>query len=460
MPTITTSTSANSSNSAITTATAASYYKFVGVEITTNYFVYNVVQLGTASEKSASDLPHHITFDRCYIHGSASAGSRRGINANGGQGVPSGTTPDLSTGSIEDLVFTNSYFADFNDPSNDAQAILAYNGYGPFKIINNYLEASGENLMFGGGADPSIRYLVPSNITIKNNHFYKPIAWMADSSKWVKNLFELKNASGVWVENNVFENNWVNQQKGIGIQFTPRNQNGSASWAVVQHVTFVGNIINNTPGGFNILGYDDIHNSQQLNDVTIKNNLLLNIGNRSYVINGLTYTTCGTNTLQCGRMTQVDNASKGVTFDHNTSFNTASTSYSWTANPNQLFTMTNNVVVHGYCAPGSNYCGISGDNAQPGNTAIAMYFASPVNISYNVLQDGNEAGTYSYSNVGPQNYFTGPAGSSSYPADPAFAPDYTQSMYIGSDNVTPMGINSTVWPIYSKVVQVTSDGGM
>src|SRR5262245_31776200 len=52
------------------------------------------------------------------------------------------------------------------------------------------------------------------------------------------------------------------------------------------------------------------------------------------------------------------------------------------------------------------------------------------------------------------------AGSPGYPADPAFAADYTQSTYIGSNNVTPMGIDSTVWSIYSKVVQVTSDGGM
>jgi hypothetical protein len=466
MPTITVATSASSSASVISTAASASYYQFIGVEITTPVYVYSLVQIGTGSERSASTLPHHIRFDRSYIHGSAANGTRRGIAANGGQGIPSGTSNDLScsTSCIEDLVFANSYFSDFNDHSADNQAIMSWNGYGPFKIVNNYLEAAGENVMFGG-ADPSIRNLVPSNITIKNNHFYKPIGWIADSTKWVKNLFELKNASGVWVQNNVFENNWVNQQNGMGILFTPRNQNGGANWSVVQHVTFVGNIINNTPGGFNILGYDDIYNSKQLNDVTIQNNLLLNVGNQAFVISGVTYNTCGTNTAQCGRTMQIENATNGVSFDHNTAFGASGVqtgggvTYSFEKS-NQNFKMTNNVAVHGYCAPGSNYCGMSGDSASPGDPAISKYFTAPVNVSYNVLYNGDEAGTYTYWTTPgvSNNSIPGPAGS---PSDPNLSPtgNYTQTMYLGSDGVTPAGIDASVWPIYSTVVQVTSDGG-
>src|SRR5690606_35569096 len=44
------------------------------------------------------------------------------------------------------------------------------------RIINNHLEAAGENILFGG-ADPKIPDLVPSNIEIRNNHFYKNPAW-------------------------------------------------------------------------------------------------------------------------------------------------------------------------------------------------------------------------------------------------------------------------------------------
>ena len=41
-----------------------------------------------------------------------------------------------------------------------------------------------------GGADPSIPNLIPSDITIQNNEFYKPPSWQG---VWlVKNLLELK----------------------------------------------------------------------------------------------------------------------------------------------------------------------------------------------------------------------------------------------------------------------------
>jgi hypothetical protein len=43
-------------------------------------------------------------------------------------------------------------------------------------ITNSYLEASGENLMFGG-ADPSVPNLVPADIVISHNLVSKRLAW-------------------------------------------------------------------------------------------------------------------------------------------------------------------------------------------------------------------------------------------------------------------------------------------
>src|SRR6266700_6564662 len=122
---------------------------------------------------------------------------------------------------------------------------MGWNGAGPFKIGNNYLEATGENVMFGG-ADPSIRNLVPSDIEIRHNHFFKPTSWR---NVWaaVKNLFELKNAQRVFVEGNVFENNWAAAQAGWAVQFTVRNQDGRAPWSTIEDVTFRKNIVR-TPG--------------------------------------------------------------------------------------------------------------------------------------------------------------------------------------------------------------------
>ena len=48
------------------------------------------------------------------------------------------------------------------------------------KIINNYFEGTGENILFGG-ADPRIDGLVPSDIEIRRNHFTKPTSWKSRS---------------------------------------------------------------------------------------------------------------------------------------------------------------------------------------------------------------------------------------------------------------------------------------
>src|SRR2546426_839319 len=100
----------------------------------------------------------------------------------------------------------DSYISDFKD-TKDSLAIASWNGPGPFKIVNNYLEAAGENVMFGG-LDPAIPNLVPADIEIRGNHFFKPTAWRGVWAA-VKNLFELKNARRVLIEGNIFENKWL-----------------------------------------------------------------------------------------------------------------------------------------------------------------------------------------------------------------------------------------------------------
>jgi hypothetical protein len=81
-----------------------------------------------------------------------------------------------------------------------------------FRTVNNYLEGAGENLMFGG-ADPSIPDLVPSDIEIRGNPFFKPLSWKIGhltyaGRPWsVKNIFELKNARRVLAEGNLLEHN-------------------------------------------------------------------------------------------------------------------------------------------------------------------------------------------------------------------------------------------------------------
>ena len=115
-----------------------------------------LIQLG---EDTTVAPPYDITLDRVYVHGDRYKGQKRGVALNGKQ-----------------LSVLNSYISDIKAVNADSQAINGYNGAGPFTIENTYLEAAGENVLFGG-ADPAVTNLVPSDIVMRRNHFYKPLAW-------------------------------------------------------------------------------------------------------------------------------------------------------------------------------------------------------------------------------------------------------------------------------------------
>ena len=268
MPKVVTSNSAP----AITTAAAAHHYRFVGIEIaSTASLTYNVIVLEGSPQTSTSQAPTDIVFDRCYIHGNPTGNIRRGIALNSAR-----------------TAVIDSYLSDFHEVGADSQAIAGWNGPGPFKIVNNYLEGAGENVMFGG-SDPAISGLVPADIEIRRNHFFKPLSWNPNHPSYggihwsVKNIFELKNSRRVLVEGNILENNWIDAQAGMAILFTVRNQDGNCSWCAVEDVTFQKNILRNTFGGFNISGTDDIYPSQQTARILVRDNLVYGVnGGRSF----------------------------------------------------------------------------------------------------------------------------------------------------------------------------------
>ena len=156
-----------SSNSqpAIKTSPGSQFFQFIGIEFGLAPDVAandGIILLGDGStaQKSLDQVPHDFLIDRCYIHGNALSNSKRGIALN-----------------CSSAVVQNSYISDIHAVGFDTQAIAGWNGPGPFTISNNYLEASGENIMFGG-ADPSISGLIPSDIAVQHNLFSKPLGWM------------------------------------------------------------------------------------------------------------------------------------------------------------------------------------------------------------------------------------------------------------------------------------------
>jgi hypothetical protein len=328
------------SGSVFIAAPGAHDFHFLGLEIspTPGAFLYNVITLGDGTE-SLAQQPRDIVFERCYIHGDPLAGSRRGIALNG-----------------RGISVLDSRLSDFKEVGADSQALAGWSGAGPFTIVNNYLEGAAENLMFGG-ADPSVAGLVPADIVVRHNHFFKPLSWKTDDPSYagthwsVKNLFELKNARRVLVEGNVFEQNWADAQSGFSILFTVRNQDGTAPWSQVDHVVFRDNILRHAGAGFNILGYDNNFPSQQTGNVTIRNNLLYDVTD-----------TWGGN----GAFLQMLDGTSDVVADHNTVLQTGNV-ITGDGRPHTGFVFTNNIAPH-------NLYGVIGTNHGPGNDSLDVYF--------------------------------------------------------------------------------------
>lgn len=148
---------------AFSLAPGANHYRMIGLEITVapgTSLSYGLIMSGDPGDTNAADLPNEIIWDRVYVHGSALCHCKFGAQMNG-----------------TNYAIVDSYFSDFHAVGQDASAIFTYITPGPLKIVNNELEGAAENVLLGGAYD-SIPGMVPSDIEIRNNHFYKPLSWM------------------------------------------------------------------------------------------------------------------------------------------------------------------------------------------------------------------------------------------------------------------------------------------
>jgi hypothetical protein len=244
---------------AVSAENGAHHYRFFGIELApaTAEYTYNLIWFGTESDKLA-DVPHDLEIDRSYIHSTDKGKTRRGLALNSAN-----------------TIVKNSYFEGFAFPQEETQGICGWTGTKNVKILNNYIEGGAENVMFGG-SDPANAELIPQDIEVRGNHFNKPPTWKGKNS--LKCLFELKNAKRVQFIGNFLENNWV----GAAFRVTIRNQDGNATFSTVEDVLIKDNILNGSGDGINILGKDDTHPSQTLKNLTVTNNLFLNIGDENF----------------------------------------------------------------------------------------------------------------------------------------------------------------------------------
>lgn len=328
--------------SAITTATGSHHFRFIGVEfMPTIEGLYDIVQIGKGDETKIEDLPHHIEFDRVFIHGSEKDGQRRGIAANG-----------------RHIKIINSHISNIKKQGYESAAIGAWATNGPIIIENNYLEAAGMSILFGGADSPLM--LTPTDCVVRNNRINKRIEWKG--TDWVvKNLFEIKNGKNIKVQNNLMTNNWVMGQDGTAILFTVREDSGKG--AFIENIEFSNNIVRGSSGAVNVLGSE----GRGGRNLTIRNNLFDDIdgdkwGGSGFFLKGTDW--------------------DGLTIENNTIIQKGSITNAY-GEPIRNFVFRNNIVFQ-------NEYGFFGDSFGSGKRAINRYFPRAL-IESNIIIGGDSS---------------------------------------------------------------------
>jgi hypothetical protein len=338
-------------DSALVTVANSHHFRFVGVEFApvAGGALYNLVVIGNA-DTSPATLPHHIVFDRCYVHGDPAVNNRRGIMMNGAY-----------------VAVVDSYISDFQEAGADSQGLIAFNTTGPLQIRNNYIEGAGENVLFGG-ADSRDPELVPADIEIRNNYFFKPLSLLT-TKYTTKNLLEFKAARRVLVTGNTFENNPAKSQNGFAILITPRNQGGNAPWSVTSDIAIADNVLINVGSGFNVAGQDNLKKSLLTERILIRNNLIGVTG-----LNGAD-----------GRAFQFVAGGSDYNVDHNTIVNTSAPPRSSVALAESKLGKTSNFVFTNNLATRTAW-GFFGSGVGEGARPLETFFTNWT-FSKNVLVD-------------------------------------------------------------------------
>jgi uncharacterized protein YjdB len=248
---------------AVATALTAHHWRLTGLELggtTAASEISGIVRFGdgSGSQNSLSLVAHDLVLDRAFVHGLSTQAVRRCVSLQS------------ATSAIVD-----SWISDCHSNNGDSQAIVGWNGPGPYLIQNNHLEGGHQGLFFGG-ADPAITNLSPSDITVRGNHITRPTAWRG---VWqTKTIIETKNARRMLVEGNVIENVWPDGQAGYALLLKSENQSGSANWSQSTDITVRYNRIRNVANGFNLAANQGSYTTVPAARLTIVDNAMDNLG--------------------------------------------------------------------------------------------------------------------------------------------------------------------------------------
>ena len=231
------------------TSVFGDHIRFIGIE-----FAKRAGNIWYGLDLTGSD---HIIFDRVWIHGNPKEDADHGIMLK----------------DTHNIAIINSYLNEFHcntapgGSCTDAHPIGGGNNtqvgmyHGTFKIYGNFLEGSGQSIIFGGGnsVDTSL------DIDIEGNFLFKPLTWDAADPSFdggvnghpylVKNHFELKNAGRVLFRGNRLMNVWAGfTQDGASILLFAVSQNGLCPQTCQVHdVTLAYNYVTNAEQALQIV---------------------------------------------------------------------------------------------------------------------------------------------------------------------------------------------------------------
>jgi len=226
----------------------SNHYRLIGLEVTRTPGSGIVYAL--ASVATTGGTADHLILDRVWFHGTAQDETKKGFLLGG-----------MSYASAIDSYFSDLHCTSVAGACTDASAVGGGDNdpVGPFKIVNNFLEASGENILMGGAQAST----TPADIQISQNHFFKPLAWLQGQPGYVggagghpfivKNFLELKNAQRVLIEANIMEYTWGGfSQNGYAMVLTPANQSNECPLCQVTDITIRYNSISHVGAGLQI----------------------------------------------------------------------------------------------------------------------------------------------------------------------------------------------------------------
>jgi hypothetical protein len=407
--------------SALTIKNGASKLRFIGIKFDAAYSSAAgddnsndyIVQIGEAFNPptSVSQNPSKIIFEHCVI------------NPHEDVRVPHAIINDGYKVSM-----IASWFGNIKTLGalRDCQAVYSLNGRGAHVYNNTFLEASAENIMYGG-AVLTIDGLVSTNIEFRRCYFTKRSSWRVYNcieGECVhpineKNLFEIKNARRVYVEGSVFENHWdagIGQRYALAVKSAtaPAGPDDFVPWAIGEDVIFENDKIRHIYGGMTTAAdnyFIQPFHGLKVHNVRIKNSLFDDLSERWGVPEGVDLDArflqpIDVEDLQLNHVTMIDKDQ------------TAGTAVLFITNNNFRFSMTNSIFgLRGTGISGTAVTsGIPSLNFATGGTNDNCTRDGSWIVARNVMPIyGASSGCYPKPFVVPPQ--TPPAGANYYPAN-------------------------------------------